>query len=371
MAGLYFQSSESDNSLYNSGNKNQNSTPVSSLQHLCRSAILSAVTLERVNTVGKLPLPNLLKDYLCLFHIPKDFDLDGLYIDYHCNFPNHVHHKFHQIHPGKCLIDGSRVLIKSQHLFKSCSTCESAGKCTMESEGTREKWLQISHPNLMNCHLAMVDPGAQKVCFIFEFPSITLQDFIFRMFLAKQRVPEIIVWKILSKLLSVMLHLSDNALVPWDLCHPQNVILTNQGEVKLENLLLYLPSGTGARYQTNTSAYQSPEQMKCYRPSTKTLVWGVGYILFDLTAQFPSSFLKPQFGTPFPTVTPNPYYSTELNKTIYECLRPNPRSRPTLASMNLRTERYLELLEANNDRVSILDILTTLDRLPLSGGFLR
>ena len=371
MAGLYFNARESENSSSNDGSKCENSNSVTSLQNLCRSAILSAVTLERVNTIGKLPLPNLLKDYLCLFHIPKDFDLDGLYIDYHCNFPNHVHHKVHQIHPGRCLIDGSRVLIKSQHLFQSCSTCETAGKCTMETDTAREKWLQVSHPNLMNCHLAMLDSDAQKVCFIFEFPSITLQDFIFRMFLAKQRVPEIIVWKILSKLLSVLSYLSDNGLVPWELCHPQNVVITNRGEVKLENMLLYLPAGTGARFQTNTSAYQSPEQTKGFRPTVKTLVWGLGYVLFDLTAQFPSSFLKPQYGSPFPAVTPNGYYSTELNRTIHECLRQNPRSRPSLASVKHRVDWYLDLLEANNDKVNIFDLLMALDRLPLSGGFLR
>lgn len=241
----------------------------------------------------------------------------------------------------------------------------------MENDTAREKWLQVSHPNLMNCHLAMVDPDAQKMCFIFEFPSITLQDFIFRMFLAKQRVPEIIVWKILSQLLSVMMYLSDNELIPWELCHPQNVIITNQGEVKLENMLLYLPSGAGARFQTNTSAYHSPEQMKGYRPGAKTLVWGLGYILSDLIAQFPSSFLKPQYGSPFPTVTPNGYYSSELNKIVNECLRQNPRSRPSLEGVKLRADWYLGLLEANNDKVYILDLLTTLDRLPLSGGFLR
>lgn len=349
---------------------------VRSLQHLCRATVLSKVTLRRVKNVKNLELPNLLKEFLCSFNIPEDFDLDGFYIDYHCNFPNHVHHKVHQIHPGKCLIDGAKVLIKSQQLLDSCKTCDSSGKCTMTSNNDREIWNHLRHKNLMSCLMSINDPLAQRVCLVFEFPGITLQDFVFRMFLAKQQVPETVSWQVLSKLTSVLIYLENNGLIPWELCHPQNVVITNKGEVKLENLLLYLPMKSGSRYQTNTAKRMSPEQMKGEEITSKTIVWGLGRIVYEIYARLPRR-------TPSLKVTniPSMCYNQainctkELSKVMCECLRTNPGSRPTLYSLKQRAERQIEKLTMNNYdtrlETNLLTLMRSLDRLPLSGGFLK
>lgn len=359
-----------------SGNNDGNKNKVKSLQNLCRATVLSIVTLRRVKNVKSLELPNLLKDYLSSFNIPEDFNLDGFYIDYHCNFPNHVHHKVHQIHPGKCLIDGAKVLIKSQHLFETCRTCDSAGKCTMNSTELRDLWMQLRHENLMSCLMSINDPSVERVCLVFDFPGISLQDFVFRMFLAKQQVPEIITWQVLAKLASVLIYLENNGLIPWELCHPQNVVITNKGEVKLENLLLYLPVKAGSRYQTNTSKRLSPEQLKGCEPTSQTLVWGIGRILYEMCARLPArdptlkvSNIPPMCYNQAITCT------KELSKVMCECLRNNPNSRPSLSSLQARAVQEIEKLQENSYSTSLernlLTLLQSLDRLPFSGGFLR
>ena len=355
--------------------QNSNLSRVDTLQSLCRATVLTNVTLRRVKEIRNITtLPSLLKEYLCSFFIPDDFDLDGFYIDYHCNFPNHVHHKVHQIHPGKCLIDGSKVLIKSQHLYHGCHTCDASGKCKMESTKERSQWLNLRHSNLMTCHISMQDPTRQRVCLVFEFPGITLHDFVFRMFLAKQRVPDIISWQVLLKLSSVFIYLEQNGILPWELCHPQNVIITNQGEVKLENLLLYLPTLPGAKYQPNPSKHLSPEQVKGDSPTSKTLVWGLGCILYEINSKLTRSLSNTGLSQ-FPPVCYNQAVTCtrELSKLMCECLRSDPGSRPGLQDLNRKAEKYIDKLLTNNicNETNIMALMKDLDRLPLSGGFLR
>lgn len=349
---------------------------VKTLQQICRTTVLSTVTMGRIQNVDSLGLPKLLKEYLSSFNIPDDFDLDGFYIDYHCSFPNHVHHKVHQIHPGKCLIDGEKVLIKSQHLTETCRTCESSGKCVMESKRQRTAWQKLRHKNLMSCLMSIHDPLSQRVYLVFEFPGITLQDFVFRMFLAKTNVPEIISWQVLSKIAAVLIFLENNGILPWDLCHPQNVVITQRGEVKLENLLLYLPSRAGSRYQTNTAKRMSPEQMKGEQVTSKTLVWGLGRILYEICARLPLHEPSMKVSNAPPMCYHQAVNCTkDLSKVMCECLRNNPSSRPSLQAIQERADKHVNILAINNFDIQmeskLLELIKSLDRLPFSGGFLR
>ena len=355
---------------------NQCSKQVKTLQQICRATVLSTVTMDRIQKVDSLGLPKLLKEYLSSFNIPDDFDLDGFYIDYHCSFPNHLHHKVHQIHPGKCLIDGEKVLIKSQHLSELCRTCETSGKCVMESKHERATWETLRHEHLMSCLMSIHDPLSQRVNLVFEFPCITLQDFVFRMFLAKTNVPDIISWQVLSKLAAVLIFLEDNEIIPWELCHPQNVVITNKGEVKLENLLLYLPTKSGSRYQTNTARRMSPEQIKGEPVTSKTLVWGLGRVLYEICARLPLN--EPTLKTS--NMPPMCYHQAvnctkNLSKIMCECLRNCPSSRPTLQAIQERADKHIKLLAVNNYDTQmeskLMELIKSLDRLPFSGGFLR
>lgn len=354
----------------------QCSKQVKTLQEICRVTVLSTVTLSRVQNVDRLGLPNLLRDYLSSFNIPGDFDLDGFYIDYHCSFPNHLHHKVHQIHPGKCRIDGEKVLIKSQHTSEICRTCESSGKCLMESKRARSVWQNLRHKNLMSCLMSIRDPQSERVCLVFEFPAISLQDFVFRMFLAKTNVPEIISWQVLSKLAAVLIFLENNGIIPWELCHPQNIVITHRGEVKLENLLLYLPVKSGSRFETNTAKRLSPEQMKGDPVTSKTLVWGLGRVLYEICARLPLKEPNIKVSNMPPLCYHQAVNCTkDLSRVMCECLRTSPASRPSLQDLQHRADKHIGMLAVNNwdtqMETKLVELMRSLDRLPFSGGFLR
>ncbi|XP_052271464.1 serine/threonine-protein kinase PknB-like [Dreissena polymorpha] len=256
-----------------------------------------------------------------------------------------------------------------------CRTCETSGKCVMMSNKDRAVWQQLRHKNLMSCLMSIHDPVTERFCLVFEFPGITLQDFVFRMFLAKSNVPELISWQVLSKLASVLIFLENNGILPWELCHPQNVVITQRGEIKLENLLLYLPVKDGSRYQTNTSKRMSPEQMKGESATAKTLVWGLGRILYEICARLPVKEPSVKTATPPLCYHQAVNCTKDLSRVMCECLRNNPSSRPTLQSLLERAERHVEVLAANtwNWRLesNLVTLMQCLDRLPFSGGFLR
>lgn len=347
---------------------------VKSLQSLCRAAVLSSVTLNRIHYVEKLGLPNVLKDFLCSFNIPQDFDLDGFYFDYHSNFPNHVHHKVHQIYPGRCLIDGAKILIKSQHLIERCRTCDLSGMSTMRSQLERDVWLRLRHENLMSCLMTVHVPLSQRMCFVFEFPAINLQDFVFRMYLLEQKIPDTLAWQVLSKLSAVFIYLEESGLIPWELCHPQNVIITNEGNVKLENLLLYLPVTSGSRYQTNTSKLFPPELAGGQHLTSKTVVWCLGRILYKMCVKLPrkGNILKNS------DISPLHYNkeicSKDLFRVMCECLRASPTSRPTLLALKQRSELQMQKFRVYNWEQHLktnLMLLRTMERIPLSKGFIK
>lgn len=326
---------------------------VRSLQELCRVGIIRAVTLKNIQQVVTLPLPTVLKEFLCKFCIPEDFDLEGVFLDYNFNFPNHVHHKSHQIHPAKCLLDGSKVLIKSEHSLIPCKLCNSVGNRTMRDSKTREIWLRVKHNNLMNCHLRMEEPGSSLTCFVFDYPLISLEDFVLKAFLTRKRIPEYLIWKLLKDLISVLQHLEKfGGLYPWELCQPQHLTIDEDGNIKLENMLLYLPVKSGSHFQTDTSnlsLYTSPEKLAGHTVGAHTVVWGLGCILRELTSEMPSVLLHSEHATYFAPLmlTNNGFYSKTLKSVVANCLNLNYRTRPTLKQLQTTTDHQLATLQGD------------------------
>lgn len=339
-----------------------------SLQDLCRTKILNCFTLRRVQQVTKLPLPSVIKQYLLTFRIPMDFDLDGIYMDYNSNFPNHVHHQTHQIHPGKCMFDGSKILLRTQHLYDPCKICQSTGHRTMLHQNEREKWVWLRHDNLMNCHFSMYNPQSQMMSYVFDFPIINLEDFAVRMHVFNKRIPEHLVWEVLLKLTDVLSYLEQNGIYPWELCHPQHVVIGEKGNIKLEHMLLYLPLKSGAHFNTGSSnalsAYTSPEQLRGGQlKGPQTLIWGLGCILRELTAHIPSALLSKleTHYKNFPPIIAAPSitggrsnshhmskcctgdrYSVSLQNTIADCLLPSSKKSPTLKKLRNRAKVSLK-----------------------------
>ena len=328
-----------------------NRKEVKSLQNICRGSIITTLTLKNIQQVANLPLPPIIKEFLCTFNIPADFNTDGIYEDYNFNFPNHVHHKTHQIHPARCVLNGSNVLLKYQS-SEECSMCKGAGFITTASEKTREKWAYLRHENLMACQLRMFDSETKVSLHVLDFPVINLEDLVIRAFVEGNPIPEHLIWDILKKLTSVLQYLASNDIYPWELCHPRHVVVNESGNIMLENMLLYLPSRSGSPFQIETCArlsnYASPEQLKGRALSSKTLIWGVGCILSELASLIPSSLQKTedfQIILP-PCAKPRSY---TLRKTIERCLQEDPRKRPTLKELGQKAVAELSKMDKRNN----------------------
>lgn len=350
---------------------------VTSLQDLCRTKILGCFTVQRVQQVWRLPLPSVIKQYLLTFRIPMDFDLDGIYMDYNFNFPNHVHHQTHQIHPGKCVFDGSKILMRTQSVSDLCKVCQSAGHRTMLHEKEREKWVWLRHDNLINCHFSMYDAQSHMMSYVFDFPLINLEDFVVRMHVLNREIPEYLVWEVLLKLADVLCYLGQNGIYPWELCQPQHVVIGQSGAIKLEHMLLYLPLKSGEHFNTCSptsvlSAYTSPELVNGgqYR-GPQSLLWGLGCILRELTAHIPSALLS-KLETHYKNFPPiasvtgghaisntRDRYSSALQNTIADCLLPVSSKSPSLQKLGNRAKVALKKARKrySDGAKSFLDLL--------------
>lgn len=329
---------------------------VRSLQNHCRASILRALSTRRMQQVVKLPLPPQLIEFLMTFQVPDDFDFDGFYMEYNCNFPNHVHHRTHQLHPGVCTLDDSKVLVKLQHTTSSCALCNSVGTQAVVCDLSRDKWASLRHDHLMNCLLCMSEPDSLYQCFVMDFPELNLQDLVNRLKVVEEWVPEYLVWDIIYKLCCVLCYLQSENVSLWDLnilCQLHHVIIVESGQLKLENLLLYLPSRGGLNLQTNTFRqtpyYCKPPEESSGCISSKMLSWKLGCILRELTHSCkavsmvgqPYSILAPM--TPTLHIVPGPYSASVLS-TIQECLSISAKMRPSLKNLqNVAKKHRLRL----------------------------
>ena len=346
---------------------------VPSLQHICRRTILATLGLTRLQDVEKLPLPTSLKEYLGNLSI-SDFDLGGFYLNYNVLFPDHPHHASHQVHPAKCRIDGSRVLIKSQNRSRFCNTCKTLGR-RLIYEQEAIKWISVlSHPNLMNCLATIPDEGYGVTSYVLEFPLISLKDFMIRLSYANLTVPEYLLWDIMRKLTSVLMYLYSKD-VHYELHEPQHIVLTMDGEIKLENLVLYLPTQGKFNYragihQNRMAIYTAPEQWQGESvPREKLTVWGLGCILYELAATQPAFLLEKYVvqvrrennKTNLRPVSPLPLpreYSHKLRSTIFQCLHEYASVRPSLQELQALSQQVIEAQPlVQRHPASLLDLM--------------
>lgn len=64
----------------------RNKSGVRSLQDACRHKILQRIGVDNIQNVWVLPLPTVIKEFLCTFNIPTDFALDDMHVEYNFNF---------------------------------------------------------------------------------------------------------------------------------------------------------------------------------------------------------------------------------------------------------------------------------------------
>ena len=331
---------------------------VMSLQQWCRRSVLKALTIERIDKIRELPLPPPMKAFLATFGVPEDFDTEGFHMNYNFHFPNHPHHRTHRVHPAQCLFDSSRVLIKAQNMGnQDCNICFMLGERLM-FEQESDRWASVNHPHLQRCYMKMVDEVHKITCYVLEFPLISLKDLAIKLSFASVYVPEVLIWDTLYKVSSALLYLQKENLHN-ELYEPQHFILDQQGEVKVENLLLYLPTQGSARYRTSAqhrnAIYTAPEQWVGNGVEAKSSVWGLGCVIYELVTLSPAFLLEtysmkvvlPPLAPSMPVGTGHqtvrllprappplpPQYSQDLSSVINNCLRESVHQRPDFTQL--------------------------------------
>ena len=338
-------------------NPNMSAKQVCSLQQWCRRATLKALTLQRIDKIHELPLPHALKLFLGTFSVPDDFNTDGFHMTYNFHFPNHPHHKNHRVHPARCLVtDLAKVLIKVENdQSAGCSVCAMLGQPRLVNPHQEsDHWAVVNHPHIQRCFMKMtndpqnatlgggVGPYSQHrhasgeggsdpssiTCYVLEFPLINLKDVILRLSLAGTYIPEFLLWDTIFRISSALHHLESLGLYS-DLCEPQNFVLMADGQVKVENLLLYLPTrgGSGLHHHHqphHQSHHHQHHQAPYYRTATTTrhqkvaiysapeswlleqrptlpeitstnealTVWGLGCVFYELASLCPAFLLE-------------------------------------------------------------------------------
>lgn len=309
-------------------------TGVISLQDACRHKILQKIGVGNIHKTWDLPLPTVIKEFLCTFHIPTDFALDDMFVDYNFNFPNHVHHKVHQIYAGKCTFSGTNILMKSEKENEVCSICNGSGSKQMVSAKTREMWAAFKHRNLMACHIKMRDTESSRIFHVFDFPVTNLEELVFKVHVQGQRIPEVLVWETILQLSDVLVYLGNHGVYPWELCQPRHIVISERGRILMENMLLYLPIKNGSHFQFQTISSctsMPPEVLNWGYVGPESVVWGLGVTIHDMTSQIIQNTreIKRFHAGDFSSE-----YSMQLQSLAAACLDPRPVFRPSLQTIS-------------------------------------
>lgn len=364
-----------DSNVNNISSSSSSTPPISSvksLQQWCRRRILASLTMRRIDKIQELPLPPAVRSFLSTFKVPDDFDTDGYHMNYNFQFPNHPHHRTHRVHPAVSKFDNTRVLIKVQNMNSNdCSICAVLGEPLIFEQET-DKWATVNHPNLQRCFMKMVDQEQNISCYVLEFPVISLKEVAFQLSLSKVYVPEYLLWDTIYKLASALAYLQVQCLFS-ELMEPQHFVLDKYGEVKVENLLLYLPSQGNIRYRTNISAqysaaYVAPELRVGGQKNLPSLTWALGCVFYELAALIPA-YVSESMHMGHRKVDSPPYvhrrlpdhYSGGLESVILQCLSEDPEQRPTFKHLMKVSEHWLKFMQPfYRGPVSLLQLLPDL-----------
>ena len=222
-----------------------------------------------------------------------------------------------------------------------------------EPHQASQKWAQMYHPSLQRCYLQMIDATTKATCYILEYPLMSLKDVIVSLSGTQTFLSEYILWDLMLQISLVVKHLEKHGMSN-NLYEPCNFIITQEGRVKVENFLLYLPAKGRVcpRFpgNSNRAIYFSPEQVAQSRGTT---VWNLACIFYELASLAPAFYSprvfqqrarhgKIHWMMPPPDRLSN-QYSSELRKLIMKCFT-IPSERPTFQCfINAATRRLKEL----------------------------
>ena len=184
----------------------------------------------------------------------------------------------------------------------------------------------------------------ELVDFFFETESLFLvlelcpKGNLFRHLNSRGSLPESEIAKIFSEVCEAVAVLHSRRIVQRDI-KPENVLLSASGEAKICDFGWAVEEGTGSfcRAKAGTCAYMSPEALRGQNQTTRSDVWSLGVLLYELfhnREPFPGSVVSKQLEVVRTTrlefsdrVTPNARDLIEI------CLKMEPADRPSVAEI--------------------------------------
>eukprot|EP00347_Sterkiella_histriomuscorum_P002177 403369168 len=193
----------------------------------------------------------------------------------------------------------------------------------------------LNHPNLIAFKEAFFEDASSSLCLVMEFAN---DGDLYQKILMHQKngtlIDENLLWRILIQMVKGLKMLHQMKILHRDLkC--ANVFLNKDGTAKLGDLNVSKVAKKGLLYtQTGTPYYASPEVWKDQPYDSKSDIWSLGCVLYEMTtlkppfrAQDMNGLYKRVLKGVYPSIPSS--YSSDLSTMIKTLLQVQPSTRPT------------------------------------------
>lgn len=193
--------------------------------------------------------------------------------------------------------------------------------------------------NIIAFKEAFYDEGSSCLCIVMEFAEKgDLLQLIHSHTKNSTRIEEEEIWKALVHISKGLKSLHDKKILHRDL-KGANVFITGEGVYKLGDMnVSKVVKYDLARTQTGTPYYASPEVWKDLPYGTKSDMWSLGCVLYEMAAHRPpftandiQTLYKRVMGGYYPRIPA--VYSSELSEIINSLLQMNPSDRPSVSEL--------------------------------------
>lgn len=193
----------------------------------------------------------------------------------------------------------------------------------------------VKNPYIVGFKEAFIIKDTQELCIIMDYAGGgDLSDKIKRCQLKNMRFPEMVVLRFFRQLCLALSELHDKNIVHRDL-KTANIFMSEDcrmlkiGDMNVSKIL----KNTFAYTQTGTPYYASPEVWRDEPYDTKTDIWSLGCVMFEICMLRPP-FKAQNMDELYSKVQArhmekfDSFYSRDLQSCILRLLEPNPRMRP-------------------------------------------
>lgn len=228
-------------------------------------------------------------------------------------------------------------------LRKSDNSIYAAKKVKFNSLNSRDKQnalnevrilASISHPNIVGYKEVFIDESSSSLCLIMEYAA--KGDLMQKINVCKKlgtHISESEIWPILTQILKGLKTLHSRNILHRDI-KSANIFVTGENTVQLGDLNVSKVVDGLAHTQTGTPYYASPEVWKDLPYDSKSDIWSVGCVIYEICALEPA-FKSKDMKELFAKVVKGRYadipgvYSADLANVIKAMLQVKPSARPS------------------------------------------